>query len=163
MMGRPVSSGRIHPRIPGYLGRALSLEFSAVQQYMTQASLVEEWGLPEAAARLRREMVEEMHPADRLTQRMLALGFAPAASQLRPARAGGDLAALLREDLRLEREIIALYQDAVTCCRRLGDAGHEDFFAALLEEEIHGFHGLEQWLASLAPTRHHDFGDRVYF
>lgn len=162
-MRRPVPSGRIHPRIPGYLGRALSLEFSAVQQYMTQASLVEAWGLPEAAARLRREMVEEMHHADRLTQRMLALGFAPAASQLRPARAGAHLVALLREDLRLEQEIIALYQEAVLSCRRLGDAAHEDFFAALLDEEVNGCRGLEQWLASLTQPRHHDFGDRVYF
>ena len=30
----------VHPRVLGYLGRALSLELTAVQQYMTQASLV---------------------------------------------------------------------------------------------------------------------------
>jgi bacterioferritin (cytochrome b1) len=42
------SAAPTHPRVLGYLGRALSLELSAVQQYMTQASLVELWGLAEA-------------------------------------------------------------------------------------------------------------------
>ena len=43
----------VHPRILGFLGRALSLELTAVQQYMTQASLVELWGDAEAAAHSR--------------------------------------------------------------------------------------------------------------
>jgi len=38
-----MAMGAVHPRVLGYLGRALSLEFSAVQQYMTQASLMELW------------------------------------------------------------------------------------------------------------------------
>ncbi|MEJ2509050.1 MAG: bacterioferritin, partial [Gammaproteobacteria bacterium] len=36
-------------RVLGYLGRALSLELSAVQQYSTQARLVAAWGLNEPA------------------------------------------------------------------------------------------------------------------
>ena len=44
----------------GYLGRALSLEMSAVQLYMTQARLVAAWGLTEPAERLRNEAHEEM-------------------------------------------------------------------------------------------------------
>jgi len=54
---------RIHPRTLGYLGRALSLEYSAVQQYMTQAALCDAWGLKEAADRFRHETVEEMRTA----------------------------------------------------------------------------------------------------
>ena len=42
-----------HPRVLGYLGRALSLELSAVQQYMTQASLLSLWGQAAAAERFR--------------------------------------------------------------------------------------------------------------
>ena len=35
----------------GYLGRALSLELSAVQLYTTQARLADSWGLVEVAAK----------------------------------------------------------------------------------------------------------------
>ena len=45
-------TARVDQRILGYLGRALSLEFSAVQMYSTQARLVASWGLDGPAARL---------------------------------------------------------------------------------------------------------------
>ncbi|MCG6897676.1 MAG: bacterioferritin [Thiocapsa sp.] len=153
----------IHPRTLGYLGRALSLELSAVQQYMTQASLAEAWGLREAATRLREETVEEMKHAERIIQRMLVLGVAPNASQLRPAGVARNLADLLRQDAVFESEIVALYQEAATFCRRVGDQANGDFFQALLEEEAEHAREIEDWLASLGVPRHRDPAERVYF
>ncbi|MFM7754632.1 MAG: ferritin-like domain-containing protein, partial [Cyanobium sp.] len=54
----------VHPRVLGYLGRALSLELTAVQQYLTQATLTEAWGDGDAARRFRQEMLEEMGHAE---------------------------------------------------------------------------------------------------
>ena len=56
--------------ILGYLGRALSLEFSAVQMYSTQARLVASWGLDGPAARLVAEAREEMGHVERIIDRM---------------------------------------------------------------------------------------------
>lgn len=154
---------RIHPRTLGYLGRALSLEWSAVQQYMTQASLAEAWGLPEAAARLRQETVEEMQHAERIVQRMLALGVAPNASQLRPAGVARNLVDLLRQDAVLEAEIVALYQEATLFCRRVGDQLNGDFFETLLHEESAHAHEIEEWLGALGVPRHRDPLERAYF
>jgi bacterioferritin len=154
---------RIHPRTLGYLGRALSLELSAVQQYMTQASLVEAWGLSEAATRLREETVEEMQHAERIIQRMLALGVAPNASQLRPAGVARNLVDLLRQDAVLEAEIVALYQEAVTFCDRVGDQTNGDFFLGLLQEEAAHAQEIDNWLASLGVPRYRDPNDRAYF
>jgi bacterioferritin len=141
----------------------LSLELSAVQQYMTQASLAEAWGLREAATRLREETVEEMKHAERIIQRMLVLGVAPNASQLRPAGVARNLADLLRQDAVFESEIVALYQEAATFCRRVGDQANGDFFQALLEEEAEHAREIEDWLASLGVPRHRDPAERVYF
>jgi bacterioferritin len=154
---------RIHPRTLGYLGRALSLELSAVQQYMTQASLAEAWGLTEAASRFREETVEEMKHAERIVQRMLSLGVAPNASQLRPAGVARNLVDLLRQDAVLESEIVALYHEAATFCYRVGDDINGDFFQALLEEEGAHAHEIETWLASLGVPRYRDAADRAYF
>lgn len=154
---------RIHPRTLGYLGRALSLELSAVQQYMTQASLAEAWGLSEAAMRLREETVEEMQHAERIIQRMLALGVAPNASQLRPAGVARNLIDLLRQDTVLEAEIVALYREATTFCRRVGDQDNGDFFEALLNEESAHAREIEDWLASLGVPRYRDPLERAYF
>ena len=70
-----------HPRVLGYLGRALSLELSAVQQYMTQASLLSLWGQAAAAERFRLDTAEEMQHAQRLVEHMLLLTRAGSTSE----------------------------------------------------------------------------------
>jgi bacterioferritin len=146
--------GAVHPRVLGYLGRALSLELSAVQQYMTQASLVALWGLEEEAARFRAETVEEMQHAERIVQRMLALGVAPAASQLRPVSHAPDLVGLLRLNTVLEADLIQHYAEAVRFCLLIGDRDSEAFFRALWDDEQHHGEELAAWLTALSPHAH---------
>jgi len=138
-----------HPRVLGYLGRALSLELSAVQQYMTQASLVELWGDGDAADRFRQETVEELHHAERIVKRMLALGVAPAASQLLPVTHAADLVELLRRNAVLENNLIAHYAEAMRFCLQIGDGDQHAFFQALWQEEQHHGQELATWLAHL--------------
>lgn len=145
--------GAVHPRVLGYLGRALSLELSAVQQYMTQASLVALWGELDPAERFRHETVEEMRHADRIIQRMLSLGVAPAGSQLRPVSHAPDLLGLLRLDGALEADLIQHYAEAVRFCLLIGDADNEAFFRDLLSEEQHHGEELAAWQRELAAGR----------
>jgi bacterioferritin len=142
----------VHPRVLAALGRALSLELSAVQQYMTQAALLEAWGDGEAADRFRHETVEEMQHAERIVKRMIALGVAPAASQLRPVSTAANLEQLLQQNTLLEDILICHYADASRFCRLIGDGENAEFFTALWEEEQH--HGVEvaAWLAGLQTS-----------
>ncbi len=146
--------GAVHPRVLGYLGRALSLELSAVQQYMTQASLVELWGDGDAATRFRHETVEEMQHAEMIVQRMLALGVAPAASQLRAATHASDLVGLLRQNAQLEHDLINHYAEATRFCVLIGDTSNEAFFRDLLQQEQHHGEELRSWLQSLGGATH---------
>ncbi len=140
---------RSDQRILGYLGRALSLELSAVQLYSTQARLVATWGLDEPARRLREEAHEEMGHVERIIARMLALGVAPNASQLRPALLGGDLQSLLQADYAFEMELVQLYLDAATHGARIGSYDDRVFFQALLEEEQVHARELIEWMQAL--------------
>lgn len=137
------------PRILGYLGRALSLELSAVQMYSTQARLAASWGLDEPARQLREESHEEMQHVERIIARMLALGVAPNASQLRPAAVGSDLLSLLQADYVFEMELVRLYYDAATHSARQGLQDDRVFFQTLLEEEQAHARELAEWLAQL--------------
>ena len=137
------------PRVLGYLGRALSLELSAVQLYSTQARLVAAWGLAGAAERLSNEATEELGHADRIIARMLALGAAPNASQLRPVKLGRSLPELLHHDYAFENELVKLYDDATRHCARTGDHDNRVFFETLLGEEKAHSNELVQWLAEL--------------
>jgi len=130
----------------GYLGRALSLELSAAQLYRTQARLLSSWGLAEPAARLRAESEEELQHVDRIIERMLAVGVAPSASQLRPVKLGQSLAELLQVNQAFEKELITLYREAVAHCARTGCHDDRVFFEELVEDEQAHFDELVAWL-----------------
>ncbi len=142
-------AARPDQKVLGYLGRALSLELSAVQQYSTQARLVASWGLSEAAASLRKEAEEELQHADRIIERMLAIGVAPNGSQLRPVRIGSDLSALLLINRQFEAEVIHLYLVASRHCSAVGDHDNRLFFEGLLREEQLHLDELDAWLSRL--------------
>jgi bacterioferritin len=144
-----VITARVDQTVLGYLGRALSFELSAVQLYSTQARLVASWGLEGPADRLQNEAREEMQHVERIIARMLALGAAPNASQLRPALLGRDLAELLQVDYVFEQELINLYKNAAVYCSRVGDHDDKLFFQGLLEDEQQHATELRQWLADL--------------
>ena len=137
------------PRVLGYLGRALSLELSAVQLYSTQAQLVASWGLAEPAARLREEVSEELGHAQRLIARMLSLGVAPNASQLRPVQLGARLEDLLEHAQAFEAELVQLYEAAARYCAQVGDHDNRLFFEGLFGEERRHGEALAAWLETL--------------
>ena len=136
-------------RVLGYLGRGLSLELSAVQLYSTQARLVDTWGLAEVAGKLSAEASEELGHAERIISRMLALGVAPNASQLRPVALGSDLRTLLEHDYTFEVELVKLYAEARDHCARIGDQDNRLFFEGLLAEEQEHAESLKDWLQQL--------------
>lgn len=138
-------AARPDQKVLGFLGRALSLELSAVQQYSTQARLVASWGLSEAAANLRKEAEEELQHADRIIERMLAVGAAPGGSQLRPVRLAQDLLGLLAVDQQFEADVIELYATAVGHCASIGDHDSRVFFEELFKEEQEHHAELSAW------------------
>jgi len=142
-------SSNADQRVLGYLGRGLSLELSAVQLYSTQARLVETWGLSEVAKKFSHEAEEEMGHADRIISRMLALGVAPNASQLRPVKLGQNLVEILQHDYVFEEELVGLYSEATQHCARMGDHDNRLFFEALLAEEQSHASELKKWLQQL--------------
>lgn len=133
------------PVVLGYLGRALSFELSAVQQYMSLARLLELRGMPQAGEKFRHEAQEEMQHAERIIGRMLALGAAPNASCLRPTRLDGTLAQLMQHATDLETEIVAFYAQAVRYCSRTQDHESRIFFETLLVEEQRHAAGIDVW------------------
>ena len=147
-------TARADQGVLGYLGRALSLEFSAVQLYSTQAKLVEAWGLAEVAGKLSAEAGEELAHAERIISRMLALGVAPNASQLRPVQLGRNLQELLQANHAFESEVVSLYETAARHSARVGDHDSRLFFEGLLQEEQAHAQELDRWLNELAqPDR----------
>ncbi len=133
------------PVILGYLGRALSFELSAVQQYLSLGQMLTLRGMPQVGDKFRLEAQEEMAHAERIIGRMLAVGVAPSATILRPARLDGSLPELIQHTVNLETEIVNFYARAVQYCQRAQHHENQIFFAALLKEEQQHASGIREW------------------
>ncbi len=133
------------PIVLGFLGRALSHELSAVQQYLTLSRLLKLRGFDEIAEKFQHEAMDEMAHADRIIGRMLVLGVAPNGTQLRPAQLGDSLPALIASAQVLEAEAVTLYEQAVSHCDRAGDFDNRLFFEQLLQEEREHSSSLGNW------------------
>jgi len=126
----------VDPRAIGWLARALTHEMSAVQQYLAQSVLARLWGDESLAAHLRGEAVEELEHAERLMERLILLGVAPSAGNLKPARLGRSVDDLLAADRILETDAVRLYRDALAHAERMRDVEGAALLRGILEEEL---------------------------
>lgn len=126
----------VDPRAIGWLARALTHEMGAVQQYLAQSVLARLWGDDALAAHLREEAVEELEHAERLMERLILLGVAPSAGNLKPARLGRSVEDLLAADRILEADAVRVYSDALTHAERMRDTEGAALLRGILEEEL---------------------------
>lgn len=101
--------------------------------------------MKEPADQFRHEAQEELRHAELIIGRMIALGVAPNASQLRPARLDGSMPQLLEHVVNMENEIVEFYAAAVGYCGKVNDAENRLFFAALLREEQEHSAAIHDW------------------
>lgn len=127
---------RPHPRVIGFLMRALEHELDAVQQYQTRAALAELWGQASLAEFFRHEVTEELEHADRLTRQLLLLGVAPQGMTIQPVRPGRDPEEMLALSAEHERRAVHLYDEARLFCERVRDGENHALFSQLLQEEL---------------------------
>ena len=119
----------------GFLGRALSLELSAVQQYLSVSKLMQTKGLINEAEKFKAEANEEMNHVERIIARLVGLNCAPNSSHLRPTRLHGSLLQVLKSTSEMEKEAVQLYEHAVNYCDKQSDLENKYFFKILLKEE----------------------------
>ncbi|MCE5360240.1 MAG: bacterioferritin [Acidithiobacillus sp.] len=144
----------VHPRVIGFLGRALNHEFMAVQQYLVQSRLCALWGMQDWADQFAHEAREELEHAGLLSDQLLRLGIAPSAGSLRPSRPGRDLREMLEQDQEIEVAAVELYAEAAAFARRLRDEASAALFARLLEDEQGHLAHLGHVLAGLRGNGH---------
>ncbi|WP_298140117.1 ferritin-like domain-containing protein [Acidiferrobacter sp.] len=140
-----------HPRVTGFLTRALNHEYSAVQQYVAQAAVCTLQGRADWAQSFRDEAREELAHAEALSGQLLMAGIAPCAGSLRAARPGRDLDEMLERDCDLEQAAVNLYAEAASVSMRLRDREAAELFAALKADEEEHLRHLRELRAALAP------------
>lgn len=124
------------PRLLGYLNRALAHEMAAVQQYMAQSRLCDQWDMADYCAHFRQDVTEELGHVQSLMDALLKLGATPNATQLTPVRLGRNLGEMIAIGRVLEVEAVRLYEEAAAYCGRVRDFAHHGLFTGILRDEL---------------------------
>jgi bacterioferritin len=123
------------PKVIEYLNKGLRSELTAINQYWLHYRLLNNWGLLEFAKVWRKESIEEMNHADRITDRILFLDGFPNMQVLDPLRIGQNVKEIIDCDLAAEVGARLLYQEAATYCHSVKDYVSRDLFEGLMKDE----------------------------
>jgi bacterioferritin len=91
----------------------------------------------------RKESIEEMQHADRITDRIIFLEGFPNMQVLDPLRIGQNVREIIDCDLAAEMSARALYEEAATHCHAVKDYVTRDLFEDLMKDEEHHIDFLE--------------------
>jgi bacterioferritin len=133
-----------------YLNKALRHELTAVNQYWLHYRLLDNWGYKALAKKWRKEAIEEMEHADKLTVRIIFLEGFPNMQVLDPLHIGQGVKEVLDCDLQAEMSARALYEEAATYCHSVKDYVTRDLFEALMHDEEEHIDFLETQLDLIA-------------
>ena len=134
------------PGVIEFLNKGLRHELTAINQYWLHYRLLANWGLLEMAKVWRKESIEEMEHADRITDRIIFLDGFPNMQVLDPLRIGQNVREIIDCDLATEMTARALYQEAATYCHQVKDYVTRDLFESLMKDEEHHIDFLETQL-----------------
>ena len=133
-----------------YLNKALRHELTAINQYWLHYRFLNNWGLLEMAKVWRKESIEEMEHADKLTDRIIFFDGFPNMQVLDPLRIGQNVKEIIECDLAAEISARALYQEAATYSHSVKDYVTRDLFEKLMSDEEHHIDFLETQLTLVA-------------
>lgn len=137
-------------KVLDYLNEVLKNELTAINQYWLHYRLLDNWGVKKLAELERHESIDEMKHADKLAERILFLEGLPNFQLLGRLRIGENVEEILRADLAVEVEAIAVLRDAIQHCESVRDYVSRDLFTDILESEEEHVDTLERQFDMIA-------------
>ncbi len=117
------------------LNEQLTSELTAINQYFLHAKMQANWGFTKLAEHTKKESIEEMHHAERITDRILFLEGLPNYQKLFTLRVGQTVREQFESDLAVEHEVVERLRPGIGMCRERGDITTANIFEDILADE----------------------------
>jgi len=127
-----------NPKVIAELNAALKEELTAINQYFLHAEMCENWKYDKLGRFIKKQSIDEMKHAESLIERILFLEGAPNLTELLQLNIGLTVRDQIANDLKLEINAVAMYNESVRIAREAGDNASRELFERLLrDEELH--------------------------
>ena len=124
-----------NPKIIDCLNGLLADELAAINQYMVEAEMCENWGLNKFAEMEQKRAVTEMKHAETLISRILFLEGKPIVNKLSEIHIGQEVPEQLKNDLAAEMTAVRGYNTGIKLCTELGDNATKEILDGILKDE----------------------------
>ena len=131
------------------LQKALSEELQAISQYFLHGEMQSNWGYKRLYAEIKKQAIGEMKHAEVLIERILFLEGLPNLNDIPKLKIGKTVEQQLQNDLDLEKNAVAEYNQWVAVCRKAGDNASADLMEVLLKDEEEHVDFLEAQLSMI--------------
>lgn len=134
------------PEVLKVLQEMLKEELGAISQYFLHGEMCQNWGYKKLYAQTKKESINEMQHAEELTERILFLEGTPNLGELPRLNIGKDVKQQFENDLALEKNAVAAYNQAIAVCRKADDQASADLLRKILADEEGHVDFLEEQL-----------------
>jgi bacterioferritin len=125
-------------RVLEKLNALLADELTAINQYMVQSEMCDNWGYEKLHKATEKRSIDEMKHAEKLIGRILYLEGTPIVSQLNPIHIGEDVQVQHKNNVTSEVGAIQAYNESIRVCVEAADNGTRELLESILkDEEIH--------------------------
>jgi len=134
------------PEVLKVLQEMLKEELGAISQYFLHGEMCQNWGYKKLYEHTKKESINEMQHAEELTERILFLEGTPNLGELPRLNIGKDVKQQFENDLALEKNAVAAYNQAIAVCRKADDQASADLLRKILAGEEEHVDFLEEQL-----------------
>ena len=134
------------PEVLKVLQEMLKEELGAISQYFLHGEMCQNWGYKKLYEHTKKESINEMQHAEELTERILFLEGTPNLGELPRLNIGKDVKQQFENDLALEKNAVAAYNQAIAVCRKADDQASADLLRKILADEEGHVDFLEEQL-----------------
>jgi bacterioferritin len=129
------------------LNKQLTLELTAIDQYLAHAKLYEDCGITNLHEQLNHELEEELDHSKALMERILFLEGSPDTASREPIQVGSDVKQMLENDLQAEYTVAASLRSIIAVCEVEKDYVTREILGKLLDDtETDHIYWIEQHL-----------------
>jgi len=117
------------------LNDLLADELTAINQYMVQSEMCNNWGYERLHKAVEKRAIDEMKHAEKLIQRIVFLEGVPTVSKLNAIHIGDDVEAQHKNDCVSETNAVHAYNESIRLAAELGDNGTRELLESILKDE----------------------------